>query len=659
MNKINWGATADEWMLFDFVLELTSDLLPVVSNPHAEISPNSKMQRLGKTPSFYNRNRQVVGFPDWTSHHATAQDIERWSAEPDNGICLRARDARAADIDITDQPTADRVVARIDDIVGFKLPRRFRSNSSKTLLSFRISDYAGVLLKRVIRCEHGIIEFLGDRQQFIVAGHHESGVRYEWAELGNGIPEISLETFERMFATLQAEFGIEKPRIGKERKAPILIDSEEPVLAALSEKGMVLSSEPDGRVHIVCPFEHEHTTESVESATTYWPAHTGGYANPAIKCLHAHCEARTFDEYSEALGISPADDFEDISDTPLRHKDVLDVYKAPEPERFAIVNSVAYSEIPTNDNHYCQGVLPRDSIGVLWGASAAGKSFVTFDLMASIARGLEWNGCPTNRTRVLYVCAEGQIGFRNRIRAYLIARGIDALDIDVMAGGPDLLTKGDIRAFLEMIQSTGYRYGVIVIDTYANCMSGDENSGKDVGVAVMSCKLINRVLGSTVLLIHHSPKAGGGARGHSALKAACDFELGVERDGDLRMIRVTKMKDGFDELSFGFQLKEVEIRQRDNGSPVTSCVVEYVDAVILKTENKRGSTPSLGTNETVVHSLIQDLFETDQLWPDRDYVVQEVKRVYNLKVSNIKRAIDNLVDKQRVIDNDGILSINC
>ena len=61
--EITWGATPDDWHHFDRVLGLGGDLLPVVSNPEAVISPDSTMTALGKTPSRYDSYRQVVGIP--------------------------------------------------------------------------------------------------------------------------------------------------------------------------------------------------------------------------------------------------------------------------------------------------------------------------------------------------------------------------------------------------------------------------------------------------------------------------------------------------------------------------------------------------------------------------------------------------------------------
>lgn len=660
-HRKNWGATPDEWTLFDLILGLGEDLLPVVSNPNAPISPNSKMKSLGKTPSMYNRQGYAVGIPDWTSHHATEQQLLEWARNPDYGISLIARNALGMDFDIVVQADVDLMLGHVDAITlkeeGVVLPRRFRSNSSKILLTFQLENKTEEFLKRVIPCEHGIIEFLGDRQQFIAAGHHTSGVRYEWDRLEDGIPTISQETFEKIFQFLETEFGIAKAKTAKKKATPILIDSEEPVLRALSESNMVLSTESDGRVHIICPFSHEHTTESAESATTYWPAHTGGYARAAIKCLHAHCADRTFDQYAEQLGITPASDFEDISG--VEHAASYGDHAALMPEgdssRYLIEDAYPFAQEEIFIDWLCVGVLPKGAVSMLYGAPSTGKTFIVLDLIGSISRGVEWSGRRTKKGKVLYVCAEGAVGFRGRLRAYCQEHGLTALNISILKSAVDLMSKKAVRDFIASVNAAG-EYVLIVFDTYAACMTGDENSGKDVGVVVSHCKSIVEGTGASVMLIHHSPKSGIGARGHSSLKGACDVEIEVLKDDDRRMLSVTKMKDGGSEedVNVGFRLREVAFGKNEYGEDRTSCVVEYVDLLIKKGE--KGIT--LGATETVVFDVIQSIYESMEVWPDENYLTEEVKRVYQLRGYNIKRAIENLIKKGNVINNNGIISIN-
>lgn len=179
---IRWGATPEEWHHFNKTLGLTTELLPVVSNPHAVISPRSSMTTLGKTPSLYNRERQVIGMPGWPDHITTEEEIARWSAEPDYGICVNTRLIRAIDVDVTDPQIAESILALCQSMMPGPLAIRRRSNSPKFLLAFRMP---GELGKRTIKTHGGIIEFLANGQQFVACGTHPSLVRYEWV---GGLP---------------------------------------------------------------------------------------------------------------------------------------------------------------------------------------------------------------------------------------------------------------------------------------------------------------------------------------------------------------------------------------------------------------------------------------------------------------------------------------
>ena len=308
-----FGAFPDDWNVMAYVADLQEDLLPVVSNPNAKISPRSKMTALGKTPSVYNRERQATGFSGWTEFKAIPEQIDHWSTEPDYGICLQTRRIRALDIDVTDPAQAKAIMDFIAQRYNF--PARTRSNSTKFLLAFNMP---GEYSKRSFKIEHGIVEFLATGQQFIFSGTHPSGSRYEWQDgLPTDFPSITPAQFEELWESLVANFAIEPPITGKAAsKANKLSEAHkaDPVAAFLIEHDLVKSTERDGRLHIICPFESEHTTESGDSATTYFPAHTGGYEQGHFKCLHAHCEGRTDEAFKLAIGApSVLDGFEGIN----------------------------------------------------------------------------------------------------------------------------------------------------------------------------------------------------------------------------------------------------------------------------------------------------------------------------------------------------------
>ena len=85
------GASAQDWAHFDLVLGLGADLLPVVCDIEAQISPASKIKKLGKVPTLFDSNGLVVGLKDWPLRKSTRKEIDRWASEPVYGICLQTR----------------------------------------------------------------------------------------------------------------------------------------------------------------------------------------------------------------------------------------------------------------------------------------------------------------------------------------------------------------------------------------------------------------------------------------------------------------------------------------------------------------------------------------------------------------------------------------
>ena len=60
--------------------------------------------------------------------------------------------------------------------------------------------------------------------------------------------------------------------------------------------------------------------------------------------------------------------------------------------------------------------LDRDATSLVFGASNTGKSFFALDLAIHVAAGNSWQGCRATQGHVIYVAAEGGLGFSKRIR---------------------------------------------------------------------------------------------------------------------------------------------------------------------------------------------------------------------------------------------------
>lgn len=639
-----WGASSDDWFYFSTILGLTSDLLPVVSNLEARISPTSKIQKVGKTPSRYNREREVAGIVDWVEKHTTPEEVDRWEREGDYGICVIARRLKALDVDIPDQKLAEGIrgfVAAWFERKGISFPPvRYRSNSSKFLLAFFISEET---LKRVIKTESGIIEFLGNRQQFIAAGTHDSGARYEWSQCDGSVPELSIEQFDDLWTSLEKKFAVE-PSITERKSAPVEADIDEPMFRALEDKGMILSKGRNGEYNIVCPYSHEHTTESAESATVYYPAHTGGYAHAAIKCLHAHCAHRTHRDYMTGLGISDLDDFEDISG----------VEETPQGEaatgRFHLSWAKEFSETGPPPKWLIKNIIPESSIGYIYGPPASGKTFLAFDMVACVARGVPWNGYKTRQGCVIYVCAEGAYFFRNRIKAYMQANELEALDIAVLDGNPDLLKKSDIRELVTACKSLEIKIAAVVLDTYASCMSGDENSAQDVGQVIKACKYMQRELDTVIMLVHHSGKdLTKGARGNSSLRAGVDFEFQVSKLGGLVAFENKKQKDGPDDIEHHFKLREITIGIDDDLDEIKSCVIEKAEKELKDEDNK-----PKGVRENALYDGIGNWLAMNDGYPEREQLIKFVAEENAMRATDLNRTLDKMLEKEIVKYTEGV-----
>lgn len=252
--------------------------------------------------------------------------------------------------------------------------------------------------------------------------------------------------------------------------------------------------------------------------------------------------------------------------------------------KFAILSVDEFLQRPRPD-WLVKHVLPQAGVGVIYGAPASGKTFVTLDLVTAISRGVpDWRGNRVRQGRVVYVVAEGAGGFRNRVEAFRKTHG-DLGAFSIIDAAPNLLSSDDPHALTSVIRQAD----VIVIDTLAQSMpGGDENTGKDMGAVLARCLAIHRRTGALVLLVHHSGKdPSKGSRGWSGIKGNVDVELQVVREGEQRALVVGKQKDGEDGLTFGFELQQIKLGVDRDGDPVTSCVVVEAAFDVVKSEEGR------------------------------------------------------------------------
>ena len=308
MTESFFGAAQAEWKQAE-QSGLAPWLLPVVSNIKLPISPRSKLQTPGKTPSRKNQSGQIAGIPEWTTAPAALpEDIARWSSDPDLGFCYRTGhdDTIAVDADINDPTLAQTVEDLLRDLCHIpaeNFTKRHR-NSPRWAVLLRLSGETPLAeiprQKEVIHLAGGNnVEILTSGQQLALAGTHPSGERYQWTAGIRVIPVKApdFNDFMRMLRNVFAEQETAPGRARSPRKKGASFRAEDTLASWLRSSGLVRSEGRNGELFITCPWCGEHSGESGETETAYFPIGSNGYTEGGFRCLHAHCAHRGLPEF--------------------------------------------------------------------------------------------------------------------------------------------------------------------------------------------------------------------------------------------------------------------------------------------------------------------------------------------------------------------------
>jgi hypothetical protein len=254
------------------------------------------------------------------------------------------------------------------------------------------------------------------------------------------------------------------------------------------------------------------------------------------------------------------------------------------------------------------GLLPARGLACIVGPPKSGKSFLTSDMLCSVARGAPYAGRETLAGPVMYLTGEGVSGFKRRLVAMRRHLGIEGQGVPffMIENVPDLGSEAtdlpqllaELDAF--MVDMEMERPRAIALDTLARCMGeADENSARDMGRFVNRCAAIERHFGCVVVVVHHvgkDPTRGG--RGSNSLNGAADVTMLVEKTDAYSKVRVEEMKDGREGQEWTFRLvsyvlSETSETLSETLSEVSTCVVELLSepSVAKPRETKRPKAP--------------------------------------------------------------------
>lgn len=224
-----------------------------------------------------------------------------------------------------------------------------------------------------------------------------------------------------------------------------------------------------------------------------------------------------------------------------------------------------------------ENYIPTNSMAMIYGAPGSGKTFLALDMALHIANGLEWHEKQSKQGSVFYIAGEGVGGLRKRLQAWHIYKNIKpSSHCHIIPQAVPLLEDEAIDNLITTIdQLSNGNTALVVFDTVARCMTGDENSANDMGQAIQAMDKIRNKFNCAVLPIHHSGKdKDRGARGSTAMIGAVDVSLKVDRQENMLALITEKQKDSEAEKVRWFDSKVIELEQTLDLGEESSLVLE-------------------------------------------------------------------------------------
>ena len=620
----------------------------------------------------------------WPKFRADTAQVRQWysNGSVNDGIGVLAATTPAIDVDILDKEVSDLMSDEIDRIFAGQSLMTRTGKAPKFLIPFRSDEPFRKLSSNTYtdgKNDHKV-EILGDGQQWVAYHTHpDTGRPYVWwdgvSDAGitensrDLLPELSRDDAQRVIdafevlAKRKVDAGLwHWKSVSVERQGAV--DEPDPFAAhagpvhdlSRSQIEWVVSriqndeADYDRWFSVLCAIHHQLGDDGLELARTFSEksskhnaevfeakyASIGAYTGPMA----------TLRSFLKETGQPPKG-----NPTPVSTGD--------------FVQAAAFSSAQKVEWHI-KHVIPKRGLIVVYGAPGSSKSFFVLDMVAHIARGLEWRGHRVAQSRVAYVAAEGVAGFGNRLAAYSEHHGTPLADVPVFVRGGALMLNDSALQITEAVNHLG-GVGVVVIDTLAAVTPGaNENTSEDMGEAIRSANLIMEGTGASVILIHHANK-NNELRGWSGLLAAADNTIRVEHEEatGLRAARVEKQKEGRSDGKYGYRLKVVDLGHDEDGDAITSCVIEPCEEVAPKSNGKKQRKSTAGDFETsdklgkarAYLSIIEDLVGMGDANVDEmdvisaiqgDETVNPLKEPDHPRPDSIKRTLLTLADKGKI-----------
>ncbi len=324
---------------------------------------------------------------------------------------------------------------------------------------------------------------------------------------------------------------------------------------------MVKSLRADGGLNVDCPRRDQHTGDSSETSTVYFPQHTGGYARSAFKCQHAHCAGVPSVEFAKALGFE-GDPSVDALFSPVETAAVA-----------GTVQLICGTDVePEPIDWLWRGYLARGMVHIAAGRPGCGKSTIALALAATVTTGGKWSdGTQATVGNVLMWSGEDSVAHTlmprivamggNRSRIYFVG----AVDAD----------NGNERSFdpardMAGLQAEAEKIGnvsLVIVDPVVLAVAGDSHKNAETRRGLQPVADLAEKLNTVVIGISHFTKGTAGSdpvervTGSLAFGAVARIVFGVAKmqDSDDRIFVRAKSNVGPDGGGFKYRIEQVHV----------------------------------------------------------------------------------------------------
>jgi AAA domain/Bifunctional DNA primase/polymerase, N-terminal len=279
-----------------------------------------------------------------------------------------------------------------------------------------------------------------------------------------------------------------------------------------------------------------------------------------------------------------------------------------------------------------------------------GKSFYFMDLALAIACGAPFYGLDVGPARkVLYIAAEGggaQVYQRMAriIRKRKLDESLAEANCLVIDSTVTLDKSGSVNEMAKLAAPFG-PFSLVIVDTLARCMDGDENQTKEMNTAIKGCDSIRAQLVCDLILLHHQGWANVRPRGALTLFAALDCLIKFERDKKTKGVTVVTVEE----------MRDAAVPETPDYFTLSGGTLDSIDGPVT-------GSAKLAAREAALRDLLVKITEHGPVkvdaWREAAEANEKILsgKSKKIKQQQFRRAYDTLLeDKFIILTGDGVL----